>query len=204
MAIIALDGLEPSLITDETSHLLQDEHGTIAVDVSPLQTPVIWAAFLTGQQEPGVAMRKFPYNADEKISRVLGPQRVAAIHRFYSKLPNRTVAYTKDDLTHPTIFDLVDKPIALDIPAYNEAPAYVEVRRKIENGYELEKQVERLIVKQIRNAQRKPYAEHRVIFVTPSAVIVFELQPRADAVINRPSVIFEQIVVVNEVVAMEL
>ena len=131
MAIIALDGLEPSLITDETPYLLQDTHGTIEVDVSPLQTPVIWAAFLTGQQDSGVAMRKIPYNADETISRVLGPQRVAAIHRFYSKLLNRTAAYTKADLTHPTIFDLVDKPIALDIPAYNEDPAYIEVRRKI-------------------------------------------------------------------------
>jgi hypothetical protein len=129
MAIIALNGLEPSLITDETPHLLQDEDGTIAVDGSPLQTPVIWAAFLTGQQDSGMAIRKIPYNADEKISRVLGPKRVAAIHRFYSKLLNRTLAYTKDDLTHPTIFDFVDKPIALDIPAYNEAPAYVEIRK---------------------------------------------------------------------------
>lgn len=131
MAIIALDGLEPSLITDKTPHLVQDVHGTIDVDVSPLQTPVIWAAFLTGQKETGVERIKFPYDADEKISRVLGPKRVAAINRFASKLPISTINYTKDDLIHPTIFDLVEKHVALDIPSYNEDPVYLEIRRKI-------------------------------------------------------------------------
>jgi len=131
MAIIALDGLEPSLITDKTPNLLQDAHGTVDVDVSPLQTPVIWAAFLTGQKDNGVEMIKFPYDVDEKISRVLDPKRVAAINRFSSNLPISTVSYTKHDLMHPTIFDLVEKHVALDIPSYNEDPVYLEIRRKI-------------------------------------------------------------------------
>lgn len=131
MAIIALDGLEPSLITSKTPNLLQDVHGTIDVDVSPLQTPVIWAAFLTGHKDNGVERIKFPYDVDEKISRVLGPKRVAAINRFTSRLPVNTIHNTKEDLRHPTIFDLVEKHVALDIPSYNEDPAYLEIRRKI-------------------------------------------------------------------------
>ena len=38
MVIIALDGLEPSLVTEKMSNLLQIEYGITEVNVTPLQT----------------------------------------------------------------------------------------------------------------------------------------------------------------------
>jgi hypothetical protein len=52
--IIGLDGLEPSLVTESMTHLSQMKHGITHIDVAPLQTPLIWAAFLTGHTDNGI------------------------------------------------------------------------------------------------------------------------------------------------------
>lgn len=139
IVIIALDGLEPSLVTETMPNLLQREYGITEVNVTPLQTHLIWATFLTGTIENGIKTIKAPHHFQEKISRVFGYNRVARVSRFLSEsviynmnLFSKFVKhFSKDDLTKPTIFDLVDKSIALDIPAYNEDVIYVKIRRNI-------------------------------------------------------------------------
>jgi hypothetical protein len=141
--IIALDGLEPSLVNETMPNLLQKEHGIINVNVSPLQTPLIWATFLTGTSDNGLNPIKIPYHLGEKVSRIFGYNRIGKIARFTSKLgfnnlkflskidTNVVKQYTKDDIIPPTIFNLVEKRIALNIPAYNENPIYLGIRRNI-------------------------------------------------------------------------
>jgi hypothetical protein len=129
--IIALDGLEHTQVTEDMPHLLQAEHGTIDINVSPVVTPLVWAAFLTGATENGVKILKFPYALDEKISRMIGVKRVATVNKFSSKLGLSNFFFTKEDLTLPTIFELSADPIAVNIPSYNENPLYLDVRRKI-------------------------------------------------------------------------
>jgi hypothetical protein len=139
MMIIALDGLEPSLVTETMANLRQSEHGLTDVDVSPLQTPLIWATFLTGTKDNGVKRIGAPFRLEERISRFIGYERVANISRFTSELGLYDLQslskyirqYTNEDLTQPTIFDAVEKSVALDIPAYNENPVYLTIRRKI-------------------------------------------------------------------------
>lgn len=139
MIIIALDGLEPSLVNETMSNLLQIEYGITEVNVTPLQTHLIWATFLTGTIENGVKTIRAPHRLQEKISRVFGYNRVARVSKFLSgsAIYNMNIFskyvkhFSKNDLTKPTIFELVDKSIALDIPAYNEDNIYVKIRRNI-------------------------------------------------------------------------
>lgn len=151
--IIALDGLEPSLVTEAMPNLLQREHGIINVNISPLQTPLIWATFLTGTKENGVKTLTIPYRLQEKISSIFGYDKVARLSSIASKsklyelnpFSKYIKQYTKDDLIHPTLFDLVDKYVALDIPAYNENPVYVKIRQTIAlaiNGQYLKENLE--------------------------------------------------------------
>jgi hypothetical protein len=156
--IIALDGLEPTQVTEDMPHLLQVEHGTVDINVSPLVTPLVWAAFLTGATANGVKILKFPYALDEKISRMIGVKRVAKVNEFSSKLGLSNFFFTKADLTLPTIFELSAYPIALNIPSYNENPAYLDVRRNI--TYALRGQIsEEAFVDHVWALFREEYAE---------------------------------------------
>ncbi len=85
IVIIALDGLEPSLVTETMPNLLQREYGITEVNVTPLQTHLIWATFLTGTIENGIKIIKAPHHFQEKISRVFGYNRVARVSRFLSE-----------------------------------------------------------------------------------------------------------------------
>lgn len=141
--IIALDGLEPTLVTQTMPNLLQAEHGIVNVDVFPLMTPLIWATFLTGTVDNGVTVSKYTSQIGEKVSRItysLGEKLTSIVGyeqsmKIMSTLGNvvdkvyTPKQYTKDDLTQPTIFDLVDDAIVLDVPAYNENPIYLNIRR---------------------------------------------------------------------------
>lgn len=156
--VIALDGLEYALVGNDMPNLLQVEHGTIDINVSPLVTPIVWATFLTGSTDNGVKLIKFPYALDEKLGRFLGVKRVASVNKFSSKLGLSNFFFTMDDLTLPTIFDGVKNSIALGIPAYNENPVYLDVRGKITEA--LIRQIsEKEFSKRVWNLFHEEYAE---------------------------------------------
>jgi hypothetical protein len=141
--IIALDGLEPTLVGQTMHNLLQAEHGIVNVDVFPLMTPLIWATFLTGTDNNGVTISKYSsrigekigrvtYSLGEKLTNIVGYERSMKIMSTLGNVVDKVYTpkqYTREDLTQPTIFDMVDKAIALDVPAYNENPIYLNIRR---------------------------------------------------------------------------
>ena len=127
--IIALDGLEPSLVNPTMPNITQKYYGTTVVNVHPLQTPVLWGAFLTGTTDNGIKGMKRHNRLTETLSRILGYERVTKLMAKL-KIQTATRLYTKKDLTKPTIFDLVPKTIAISVPAYNEPEIYLEIRRE--------------------------------------------------------------------------
>lgn len=123
--IISLDGLEPSLVTQP--ELLQNYHGIVDNSGIPLQTPTLWASFLTGSTEHGIGGMKTSNRFTNMISRVVGIRWSSRILKHLGLYKLRL--YTKEDIGKSTIFDLVDKYIAVSVPAYNEPEVYLDIRR---------------------------------------------------------------------------
>lgn len=130
--IIALDGLEPSLVTQP--ELLQDYHGIVDNSGIPLQTPVLWASFLTGSTEHGIGGMKSSNRFTNTIARVIGIRWSSRILKWFGLY--NPVLYAKKDLRLPTIFGLVDKYIAVSIPSYNEPEIYLDIRRNTVNYFD--------------------------------------------------------------------
>jgi len=125
LLIIALDGLEPSRVTQPA--LLQDYHGIVDNSGIPLQTPVLWASFLTGSTEHGIGGMKRSNRFTNMIGRVIGIRWSSKILKNLGLYKPRL--YTEEDIGRPTIFDLVDKYIAVSIPSYNEPEVYLDIRK---------------------------------------------------------------------------
>jgi len=123
--IIGLDGLEPSLVKDE--ELLQSYHGVVDNSGLALQTPVLWASFLTGSGDHDVRGMRYSNKFTNMISRVIGIRWSSRVLK-HSGLYNPRL-YIKEDIGKSTIFDLVDGYIAVSVPAYNEPEVYLDIRR---------------------------------------------------------------------------
>ena len=143
MLIIGLDGAEYSVIEKgHYPHLKQAEFGTVEINVKPLFSPLIWASFITGKVKAeheirgmhrwrsGFIDRLRNWSLEAGMSRGRIGRSLVRLGSLLGSLGFRTRPYDKSDLGASTIFDYVDKPVAVSIPSYNEAPINQVVRTK--------------------------------------------------------------------------
>lgn len=123
--VIGLDGLEPSFVNSE--ELLQNYHGVVDNSGILLQTPVLWASFLTGSTEHDIRGMKSSNRFTNMISRIIGIGWSSRILKHLGLYNPRL--YTREDIGRSTIFDLVDRHIVVSVPAYNEPEVYLDIRR---------------------------------------------------------------------------
>jgi len=145
VCIIALDALEYTIVDQgDYPNLKQAEYGKVEVNVYPLRTPTIWASFLTGKQPKKhgvISMHKWNQRWIEWLMRrsiklglyksLTGKGRGKVLEGL--GLAHRRM-YNKEDFEArgvSTIFDFVEKKVALSVPSYNEWPHEGKSRMKV-------------------------------------------------------------------------
>lgn len=141
--IIGLDGAEYSVIKKgKYPHLKQAEFGTVEINVKPLFSPVIWASFITGKVKEEHEIRGMHrwrsgfidglrnWSLETGMSRGRIGRSLVRLGSLLGLLGFKTRLYDRSDLGASTIFDYVDKHVAISIPSYNEDSINQVVRRK--------------------------------------------------------------------------
>lgn len=146
--IIGLDGLEASLINpDRYPNICQAEHGRINLDgFNQIQTPQIWASFITGVMPNEHGIDGFKHNTllskiekkcsgyVKKLLSFFGLGAVKWVTGIKNSLYghyniNPYESYTKEDIRVPTLFDEIPSSHAISLPVYNEPDVYMDVRK---------------------------------------------------------------------------
>ncbi|MFX0137514.1 MAG: alkaline phosphatase family protein [Candidatus Hodarchaeota archaeon] len=147
--ILAYDGLDFNLIIKyKLKNILQKINGQISVsNFEHLLTPVIWCTFITGELPEKHGVKGWwTVSSDSKVdllfywiwsryrsNKVLSRAKLRRILNFFGiKIMRPDLNFLKrKGLT--TIFDLAQKPIALDVPSYNER---MEIRERYSQAIE--------------------------------------------------------------------
>jgi len=141
IVILGFDALEYSIVENGGyPNLKQMEYGKVELNMYPINTEMIWASFITGEKP-----EKHGVQAEMRGSRLIIEtlKKLSAKLRLQKKMTvfGRRIlntlriahkqVYTKEKLRIPTIFDYVDRSAALSIPAYNEWPDVIALRKMI-------------------------------------------------------------------------
>ncbi|MFQ6085325.1 MAG: alkaline phosphatase family protein [Candidatus Bathyarchaeia archaeon] len=141
--ILGLDALDYYLVEKfDLRSLKQVEYGKSDVGDLVLITPVVWASFITGlmPSEHGVtASRSWNWGLLERAKELgiaLGLYRIKGKGRFLELLMDLVGINVKvhdksgfESRRVSTIFDFADRPIAINVPTYNEEPVVHENKR---------------------------------------------------------------------------
>lgn len=130
--IIGLDAAEYDIIANGSyPHLKQIEYGKVEINVRPIFTPVVWASFITGvsKEKHGVyGLHKWRVSPIDKLRNwSLNATLPRSIRKHWLRgqsvlesLGINPRFYERSDLRVSTIFDCVDKHVAVSVPSYNE------------------------------------------------------------------------------------
>lgn len=145
--VIGIDAADYDIIAQgKYPHLKQVEYGRAEINVEPLFTPVIWASFITGVQseEHGIkGMHKWKRGLlDTLRNRTLKTglshrktgKTMVSIGSLLERIGFTTQLYGKSDLKVSSIFDYVDRCIAISVPSYNEDPINPMLRKKLKDA----------------------------------------------------------------------
>lgn len=140
--IVGLDAAEYDVVAEGNyPHLKQVEYGRVEINVRPLFTPIVWASFITGagKEKHGIyGLHKWRNRFVDRLRNWLlettlppkiGKQLVLgeAFLRFIGLEPR---FYDRSDVKVPTIFDYVDRHIAISVPSYNEDSVNALLQKK--------------------------------------------------------------------------
>lgn len=169
--IIGLDAAEHDLIAEGNyPHLKQLEYGKVEINVKQLYTPIIWGSFITGtaMENRGISGAYKWKNPllnmlKNKTLRIrLSHQRIDktfdSIGSLFENLGFKTEQYNRADLVTSTIFDYVDKHVAISIPSYNEDPINEALRKRIAKALKAGK---RKLAKEVEDVAWRAFRERR-------------------------------------------
>lgn len=140
--ILGFDGLEYNFVEKfQLDHLKQKEYGKTTIPkecfvkvnyfgkerMEPF-TPLIWSSFLTGKlpEQHGVTRSTFikwenPIVQTLKVvSSKIGLGRIRGKRKFLEKIGFKRRGWQKSDYSVPTIFDLAEKSIQINVPTIDE------------------------------------------------------------------------------------
>lgn len=137
--VVGLDGLEYTLVEKlNLRHIKQVEYGKVQLSDAPkVLTPILWASFISGGFEHGVAgftvKNRFLQTSDRLLKKLrINPHSIKAVWETYRFLARLGVArsrpVTKADWRTKTLFDEVPNSVAVSIPAYNEWKSIHQMR----------------------------------------------------------------------------
>ena len=129
--ILGLDGLEYKLVVKwKLKNLMQSKYGYFNVDEVYMHekekvpyTPIIWASFITGKKpsEHGVKELWTYGKLLDKLRHMPPLKWIKGKRRFLSKLGLKPRVVGREKLNCPTLFDVINPSIAVNVPSYNES-----------------------------------------------------------------------------------
>ncbi|RLE53765.1 MAG: hypothetical protein DRJ26_02990 [Candidatus Methanomethylicota archaeon] len=129
--VLGLDGLEYMLVSKwKLENLMQVKYGYFEVSEEYAHkrggvpyTPIIWASFITGKKPSEHGVRElWTYGKFLDKLRHLPPIKwIKGKRRFLSKLGLKPKVVGRETLNCPTIFDVINPSIAVNVPSYNES-----------------------------------------------------------------------------------
>jgi predicted AlkP superfamily pyrophosphatase or phosphodiesterase len=140
--IVGLDSAEYDVIAPGNyPHLKQAEYGRVVINVRPIFTPIVWASFITGagkeahgvhglhKWRSGLIDRLRDWLLEGTLPRKIG-KHLEVGAAFLESIGIKPRFYDRSDIRVSTIFDYVDKHIAVSIPSYNEDSVNATLKEK--------------------------------------------------------------------------